>query len=106
VVVVDAQRREFYCAPYELTPTDWRSTGPIRLATESEVRERANAAQMLIGPEVTKWFAGGRIVVPRAAMVARLAARQQSFARGEELEPIYLRATTFVKAPPPRVQPG
>jgi len=58
----------------------------------------------LIGPEVTKWFPGeGRIVFPRAATLGQLALGKDNFAAGETLEPIYLRATQFVKAPPSRI---
>jgi hypothetical protein len=57
---------------------------------------------MLAGPEVTKWFPGGRLIFPRAAVLAELAARRCDFTPGERLEPIYLRETNFVKAPPAR----
>jgi hypothetical protein len=64
------------------------------------------AGNTVIGPEVTKWFPAGQLVFPRAAMLARLAAMRSDFVAGETLEPIYLRETTFVKAPPARVLPG
>jgi len=54
---------------------------------------------------VCRWFPQGRMVFPRAATLARLAANRAETVRGEQLEPIYLRATNFVKAPPPRVLP-
>jgi len=41
--------------------------------------------------------------LPTAAMLARLAAERSDFIAGEKLEPIYLRETSFVKAPPPRI---
>jgi len=40
---------------------------------------------------------------PSAAMLARLAAGRADFSAGEELEPIYLRETSFVKANPGRM---
>ena len=67
------------------------------------MQARAAAGQVIVGPEVTRWFPSGRIVFPRAATLARLAASRTDFADGESLEPIYLRETTFVKAPPPRI---
>jgi len=102
VVAVDAQRHEFYAVSYELTRESWRAAEPVRLVTERAMHDRAKAAEALVGPEVTKWFPGGRRIFPRAAMLARLASGETTFVRGEALEPIYLRATTFVKAPPPR----
>jgi hypothetical protein len=52
----------------------------------------------LIGPEVTRWFPGGRMIFPRAAALAELAARRSDFTPGEKLEPVYLRETNFMKA--------
>ena len=45
------------------------------------------------------------VLLPAAAMVAQLAAGRSDFIAGEKLEPVYLRETTFVKAPPARVLP-
>jgi tRNA threonylcarbamoyl adenosine modification protein YeaZ len=104
-VVVDAQRGEFCLARYELTAEGWREADPLRLASRVEVDERGRAGEGLIGPEVTKWFPAGRVVFPRAAMLGRLAAGRSGFVSGEQLEPIYLRETAFVKAPPPRAIP-
>jgi tRNA threonylcarbamoyl adenosine modification protein YeaZ len=105
-VVIDAQRGEFYLAIYEVTREGWNVREPLRLATREEVQNAANDGCVLAGPEVTNWFPGGRLVFPRAEMLARLALSRANFVSGEELEPIYLRETTFVKAPPPRVIPG
>jgi tRNA threonylcarbamoyl adenosine modification protein YeaZ len=104
-VVVDAQRGEFCLAGYERTAEGWRAADPLRLASRVEVDERGRAGEGLIGPEVTKWFPAGRVVFPRAAMLGRLAAGRSGFVSGEQLEPIYLRETAFVKAPPPRAIP-
>jgi len=41
-----------------------------------------------------------------AATLAQLASGRTNFVAGERLEPIYLRETKFVKAPPPRVLPA
>jgi len=104
-VVIDAQRNEFYLAQYSLSEKGWTEIQPLHLATLAEVKEVERAGQSLIGPEVTKWFAGGRIVFPRAAVLGRMALRRSNFVAGEKLEPIYLRETSFVKAPPPRIIP-
>ncbi len=101
-VVIDAQREEFCLAGYELDDGCARATSPLRLATRREVQERERAGELIIGPEVTRWFAGGRVVFPRATALGRLAGRRHDFVSGEKLDPIYLREVNFVKAPPPR----
>jgi tRNA threonylcarbamoyladenosine biosynthesis protein TsaB len=101
-VVIDAQRNEFYLATHEITADGRREIAPLKIMTGAEVESRAAAGEMLAGPEVTKWFPGGRLIFPRAAVLAELAARRCDFTPGERLEPIYLRETNFVKAPPAR----
>jgi tRNA threonylcarbamoyl adenosine modification protein YeaZ len=100
-VIVDAQRGEFYQAGYELTPDSRREVSPLRLASRAEV-EASNAA-ILTGPDITRWFANGRILIPRAAMIGQLAWGRTDFIAGEEMTPIYLREISFVKAPPARI---
>jgi tRNA threonylcarbamoyladenosine biosynthesis protein TsaB len=97
-VVIDAQRNEFYLATYEVAPDGWREIAPLNILPGAEVQSRAGAEGILIGPEVTRWFPGGRMIFPRAAALAALAARQRDFTPGEKLEPVYLRETKFVKA--------
>ena len=105
-VVINAQRNELYLAGYELGRAEWRELEPMRLATLTEVQKLADAGATLVGPEVTRWFPRGRLVFPRAGALGKLAFARTDFTAGEKLEPIYLRETKFVKAPPPRVLPG
>jgi tRNA threonylcarbamoyladenosine biosynthesis protein TsaB len=102
-VIVDAQRGEFYIATYDLASGTAREIETLRIVSAAEVTQRANAGGALIGPEVTKWFPAGKIVFPRAAILGKLALARTDFVSGEKLEPIYLRETQFVKAPPPRI---
>jgi len=102
-VVIDAQRNEFYLANYELAAGSARELQPLRLATPQEANACATAGELLIGPEVTKWFPDGRTVMPRACHLAQLALKHPDSVAPSDLEPIYLRATAFVKAPPARV---
>lgn len=104
-VAIDAQRGEFYLASYETNGDGVTETIPLKLATLAEAQERERAGELLIGPEATRWFPSGRIIFPHAAMLARLAAQRSDFVAGEKIEPIYLRETTFVKAPAPREIP-
>jgi tRNA threonylcarbamoyl adenosine modification protein YeaZ len=104
-VVIDAQRGEFYLAGYDLSAETAREIEPLRLATLSDVQASSQAGGIIVGPEVTNWFPGSRILFPRATTLGRLARRRTDFVPGEKLEPIYLRATQFVKAPPRRILP-
>ena len=105
-VLIDAQRGEFYVAGYDIGVGECHEVFLLRLAKLPEVRDRGNAGETLIGPEVTRWFPDGRVIFPRAATLGRLAMTRGEFVPGEKLEPIYLRETVFVKAPPPRVLPA
>jgi tRNA threonylcarbamoyladenosine biosynthesis protein TsaB len=105
-VVIDAQRGEFYLGLYELTERTFRSVEPLRLAARAEVQAALAAGKTLVGPELTQWFAEGRRVFPRGAVLGHLAMGRTDFVPGEKLEPIYLRPVQFVQAPPPRILTG
>lgn len=102
-VVIDAQRGEFYLATYDVSADGAKEVAPLKIVAATEVESRASAGESLIGPEVTRWFATGNVLFPRAAMLAALAASRTNFMAGEKLEPVYLRETNFVKAPPRRM---
>jgi tRNA threonylcarbamoyl adenosine modification protein YeaZ len=104
-VAIDAQRGELYLARYEISEAGFKSVEPLKLATLEEARTRAQSGETMVGPEADRWFEGGRVLFPSAAFLGRLALQRQDFVAGDKLEPIYLRETTFVKAPPPRVLP-
>jgi tRNA A37 threonylcarbamoyladenosine modification protein TsaB len=87
-VVIDAQRNEFYLASYEISADGWREVEPLRILTRAEVESRAGVQEMLIGPEVTRWFPNGRMVFPRAAVLGQLALGRSDFVAGDKLEPI------------------
>lgn len=105
-VVIDAQRNEFYLAGYDISASERRETTPLRLVGLSEVQRIERAGEILIGPEVTRWFASGKILFPRAARLAEMAVNRSDIIPGEKLLPIYLRETSFVKAPTPRFLEG
>jgi tRNA threonylcarbamoyladenosine biosynthesis protein TsaB len=98
-VVIDAQRGEFYLAAFEISADGWREISPLKISPQSEIKRRADANEILAGPEAEKWFANGRTIFPRAAVLAKLAAGRSDFVAGEKLEPVYLRETDFVKSP-------
>jgi tRNA threonylcarbamoyl adenosine modification protein YeaZ len=102
-IVVDAQRNEFYLARYEIAPGRRDEAEPLRLAGFAEIERLALSGARIIGPEVTQWFAQATAVFPDAAALGRLAYGRRDYVPGEKLEPIYMRQTTFKKAPPSRV---
>lgn len=104
-IIVDAQREEFYLATYEITRDAYTETTPLKIVSKEEVTQRINAGETIIGPEVSRWFPTGKTVFPRAATLGTLALTRTNFTSGENLEPIYLRETKFVKAPAPRILP-
>jgi len=98
--VIDAQRKEFYVATCDLGANPAHIIETLHLETTQQVAERATRGETLFGPE--EKLHGNHIVFPDAMVLARLAAGRTDFLRGEQLEPIYLRETSFVKAPPAR----
>jgi tRNA threonylcarbamoyladenosine biosynthesis protein TsaB len=102
-VVIDAQRGEFYLATYEVSADGTKEVGMLKIVTATEIKACADAGEILLGPEVTRWFPNGRTIFPSAAMLSKLAATRSNFSAGEKLEPVYLRETNFVKAPPARM---
>lgn len=105
-VVIDAQRGEFYVAEYDLDSPTLPERSPIRLTTRPELESLAKEGGTWIGPDLAAAGVPGEVVVPDAAALAHLAWGRTDFRAADQLEPIYLRATTFVKAPPPRVIPS
>jgi tRNA threonylcarbamoyl adenosine modification protein YeaZ len=103
LVTMDAQRGEWYLGVWELTENGHRETEPLRIVSAEAVLQRVAGGSILIGPEATQLTSGAKLVFPRAAMLAELARHRTTFVSGESLEPIYLRETSFVKAPPARM---
>ena len=102
-MVIDAQRNELYMATFGIAPDNRRELAPLKILPLAEVQSQMERGEIIVGPEVTKWFPAGRVIFPRAAALAELAARRSDYVPGEKLEPIYLRETNFVKSPPSRV---
>lgn len=95
--LVDAQRGEFYLAQWEIAGVGSRELAPLHIVTAAEVERRQAAGELCAGPDLD------RRLFPTAATVAALAAGRSGFVTGDRLEPIYLRATSFIKAPPGRL---
>ena len=105
-IAIDAQRNEFYLARYEIGPDKRQEIAPLKLASFHDVAVHLKAGEIVTGPDADKLLAGGRALYPSAVTVALLATGRTDFVAGEKLEPVYLRETSFVKAPTPRILPG
>lgn len=92
-IVIDAQRGEFYLATWDISATDRREINPLKIVPAAALRQLAG--QLLIGPEAP--LPDGKIMYPAAAMVARLAHERTDHVSGDQLLPVYLRESTFVK---------
>lgn len=104
-IVIDAQRNELYLAGYKIDAGSCVEVQPLKLVSLEEARSRAAPGDLMVGPEANRFFKEGRLLFPDAGTLGRLASERTNFLPGEKLEPIYLRETAFVKAPPPRVLP-
>ena len=92
-LMIDAQRGEFYLSRWNLSGPHRKEVEPLKIVSAAEIAARRAAGETLAGPEAE------RQLFPSASTVARLAGSRTSYLPGESLEPIYLRETTFVKAP-------
>lgn len=104
--LIDAQRQEFYFASYQLEAGSRRVAHPLRLATPAEVEPHLASGRVIVPPDLHARFLQGHVMLPGADAVGALAEGRTDFARGNQLEPIYLRPTSFLKAPPPRAIPA
>lgn len=101
-VLIDALRGEFYSASFDLAVNGWRGVEPLRLLKREAVEALAASGAQIVSSDGKCPFAGARTLLASAGELGRLAVTRTDFQPGEKLEPIYLRETTFVKAPPPR----
>ena len=105
-IFVDAQRGEFYFGAYELMEEGPRLNEPLRIVTPDEAKPLSQGGGAIVWPELREAFPDATILEPDAAMVGRLAAGRGEFVDGATLEPVYLRAVQFVKAPAARNIPS
>lgn len=95
-IVIDAQRGEYYLATWEISPAARRELTPLKIVSPASILSLAG--EQFIGPDAAPF--GGTVIHPAAAMVARLAHGRTDFVSGEQLLPVYLRESTFVKWSP------
>jgi tRNA threonylcarbamoyl adenosine modification protein YeaZ len=102
--IIDAQRGEFYCASYDIAADSLKIVEPLRLLALDEAKARCETGRAFIWPDLLPRFPYGHVLLPDAATLGMLASGRTDFVSGDKLEPVYLRETSFVKAPPPRVK--
>jgi tRNA threonylcarbamoyladenosine biosynthesis protein TsaB len=102
-IVINAQRNEFYLAAYEIDKTQGHEVERLHLASRGEIERRVSDREIILGPEIKDHFPAGQLLFPEAGFLGELALGRTDFIPGEKLEPIYLRETSFVKAPVPRI---
>ncbi len=96
-VVVDAQRGEFYVEEFDLTAELAVSCGSLRILDRAALTAIASPQVQLVGPEIHAQHLAGTEVHPTASALVELAEIVKDYRKPEELEPIYLRPTSFVK---------
>lgn len=102
-LVVDAQRREFYHANWRLDEKASCEVQSLEIVSRDRIESLLAGPDPVRGPDLKKAFPEVVELYPSARALGRLALGRTDFIRGEELRPVYLRETTFVKAAPPRL---
>lgn len=98
-IVIDAQRKEVYSAVYQISGGEPKVMRELEIVSQEALRPAPGTT--ILGPEASRFHPGAKDFFPDPVLLAELAANQ-SPVPPENLQPIYLRPTTFVKAPPPR----
>jgi tRNA threonylcarbamoyladenosine biosynthesis protein TsaB len=97
-VVIDAQRREVYAACFAISRSDIHLIEPLKILPIGSIDQ----AHDIVGPGAPQLISRALDIAPSAETLCRLAAGRSDYLPAEQLEPIYLRPTSFVKSPPPR----
>lgn len=99
-IVVDAQRNELYLEQFEVSPHQVVSIKPLMIVGRETLPGLESSGVRVVGPGLGALGIPGRELEPGASAIAQLTL-DNSPALSEHIEPIYLRETSFVKAPAP-----
>ena len=99
-LVVDAHGGEYYQSSFLLSEGAVKEVQAARLISKVEFNGLEESDMAVFGPGLSRTFPWVQPVFPAGNVLAELAVNP---ALHLELEPIYLRETKFVKAPPPRI---
>lgn len=98
--IIDAQRKEVYSALYRISGDNITLEQELQIVPITILAGSTEISTM--GPDAERLLPGAKNLHPSAATLLEVAPGLGEIRRAEELAPIYLRQTTFVKAPPPR----
>lgn len=106
-IAIDAQRGEFHAAEVELDASADATAPPqLNLVDAGKLAAWASSGRQVLGPDIARKAPAAVNLCPDARHVGLLALNREAQIAGEELAPIYLRETNFVKAPAAREAPG
>jgi tRNA threonylcarbamoyladenosine biosynthesis protein TsaB len=102
-LVIDAQRNEVYLETWSLGSGEHRVLEPLRITSGATALGLREQGYVLVGPEPVRAVPDLNVVPARAMTLGKLALKRNDFIMADRLCPVYLRETSFVKAPPPRI---
>jgi tRNA threonylcarbamoyladenosine biosynthesis protein TsaB len=104
-IAADAQRQQYAMAEI----VNGRLSPDIRLEDQINIQEWIHSGTIVLGPDLAPGLQGAIPLFPNAARLGILATAYSSIAGRsvppETIAPVYLRETSFVKAPPSRPLP-
>jgi hypothetical protein len=76
---------------------------PLHLQKNEQLHFLADHGLRVCGPGIKELIGSGESIYPHASTIADLARREPLPAHPDSLTPVYLRETTYAKAPPRRI---
>lgn len=101
VLAFDAQRGELYAGTFGIETHTSVVLSPLRLMSVADARALQESGRIVHGPDLGALLPEARPLFPCAASQANVCARETEryVHKPEELAPVYLRETSFVKLP-------
>jgi tRNA threonylcarbamoyl adenosine modification protein YeaZ len=96
-IVIDAQKKEFYSIIYTLSGVGFQVEESIRIVAGPVIEEAKARNEPMAGPESQR-LTGGMDLYPTGESMIRIFDTMPQYLQ-TDLEPIYLRPISFVKAP-------
>lgn len=108
LLAFDAQRGELYAGRYRIESETVTTVNPLRLMSVEEARAEIREGRPVFGPDLGTLLPEANSLHPCAAAQARVAAHGTGdyLHKPEDLAPVYLRETSFVKLPAFRAGQG
>lgn len=108
LLAFDAQRGELYSGRYCIAPEETTTVSPLHLMSVDEARAEIREGRPVFGPDLGTLLPEAHSLHPCASAQARVAAQRPGayLHTPEDLTPVYLRETSFVKLPAFRAGQG